>query len=72
MPVALCHLREQLLPGLMAIQYSFAQTKETLAADIFNTPAAPELTTKETVALGIAAIIANNPVVSRRFLPDWT
>lgn len=70
MPVHLLHIREQLLPGLMELQYSFAQTKEVFAASVLNESAAieqPPLPTKELIVLGLAAIIAKNPTVTRRF-----
>lgn len=77
MPVALSHMRDILLPGMMEIaysyrmmplQYSFTAT-ETVGVNILPEVALP---LPAALALGAAAVIIKNPVVSRRFLPWGT
>ena len=66
------HIRDLLLPGLPGLRQittvyaTSPQWAELFAADEV---AAPVLSAKELVVLGTAAIIAANPVVTRRFLP---
>ena len=71
MPVHLSHIREQLLPGLWQIGINQRASYRWVAATGFE-PAwsAKEvvaLSGKEVAVLGAAAILAKNPVVSRRF-----
>ena len=70
MAVALTELRDLLLPGLWKVSSVYLaspQWAELFAAD---EAAAPVLSMQEVVILGTAAIIAKNPVVTRRFLPE--
>lgn len=80
--MAIVHLEEMralLLPGLRELQWSFAQTKEIYAADVFNrafVPATPhiwvpKLSVPMAVAVGVAATVINNPQVTRRFWSGW-
>lgn len=78
MSVELGHIRELLLPGLWEISNSYRDIKEQWGAQIFvRTVTAPhiwipKLTLPEGVALGIAAAIIKNPVVTRRFWSGWS
>lgn len=78
MPIALTHIREQLLPGLMAIQYSFAANEKFFAATVFNgvtvveeLPAVAPVSLPVAAAMGAVAVVIKNPVVSRHFWSGW-
>lgn len=74
MPVSLEHMREELLPGLRALHYSFARTKEIYAANVMNTAFDAEflpllsapISLPAAVAVGAAAVVIKNPTVTRR------
>jgi len=78
-PISLDELRHELLPGLMAVQGSYADMKSRWAAKIFNgdvlfVPAMPHIWIPkpvEVLALGAAATIIKNPEVTRRFWRGW-
>lgn len=76
MAVQLSEIRDLLLPGLREVtsmyemcplQWSFAETKEIVAADIFNRGVLPKVSLPVAVAMGVAAAVIKNPVVSRRW-----
>lgn len=79
--VALTEMRDLMLPGLQAMRTSYNFTKEQWAASILNNaklfvPAKPyiwipKLTIPEAVAVGAAAAIIKNPIVTRRFWQGW-
>lgn len=82
MPINLEAIKAELYPGLAAICGSYGDIKEKWAAHVFNeatglfVPEAPhiwipKLTLPEAVAVGAAATIVKNPVVTRRFWQGW-
>ena len=80
MPVCVTQIRNELMPGLRALHYSFAQTKEIWAANVFNeavvaagevAPALPTVSLPVAVAMGAAAVLIQNPEISRRGLFSW-
>jgi hypothetical protein len=78
MAVNLANIRDELLPGLMALQYSFATTKEIYAANAFNaafavvpTAEIPMVSLPLALAAGAALAIIKNPEISRRGFIAW-
>lgn len=82
--MALTHqeIYNELFPGLAAVCGSYSDIKEKWAAHVFNeatglfVPEAPhiwipKLTLPEAVAVGAAAAIVKNPIVTRRFWQGW-
>jgi hypothetical protein len=68
-------MRELMLPGLRnaALCRSFSYTKEFYAAEAFNSayesaPILPTVSLPVAVAMGAAAVLINNPEVTRRNL----
>lgn len=75
MPVSLHHMRDEMLPGLRALEFSFVRSHEIFAANIFNAGAAveslPAVSLPVAFAMGAAAVVVKNPVVTRRFWEFW-
>lgn len=72
MPIELANIRNELLPGLQQITWSY-QALPLQWSNIFEQtlPELPALGMKVTVALAAGAVIAKNPEVSRRGLFGW-
>jgi ABC-type nitrate/sulfonate/bicarbonate transport system substrate-binding protein len=81
MPVTLTAIKAELFPGLAGVlgQYPRATQWEVVfkrnAANVFvpQTPHIwiPQLTMPEALAVGAAATVIQNPVVTRRFWQGW-
>ena len=54
-----------------ALYASFAQTQEIYAANILNNTALPTVSLPVAVAMGAAAVLIQNPDISRRGLFSW-
>lgn len=75
MPVELSHLRSVLFPGLLEI----ASSRSALAGytEAFAPSVAaphiwvPKLSLPQAIAVGAAAAIIKNPVITRRFWAGW-
>jgi len=65
MPVALSEIRNELFPGLFAVRYERLpwQWEELFAAPASSIMISP----MAAVAMGAAAVIINNPTITRRF-----
>jgi hypothetical protein len=78
-PVEITRIRDILMPGLIEAteRYSFAWTdiRSIYGTDLWVPEKphiwVPKLTLPEAVAVGAAAAIIKNPVVTRRFWQGW-
>ena len=80
MPVSLENIRAELLPGLQSIVMSdnaiaraWAMDREIMAANVLNVGAGyidalPAISPQAIVAMGAAAVIVRNPLVTKRNL----
>jgi hypothetical protein len=65
MPIALSEIRAELLPGLFAVRYERLPTQWD---KLFAAPASPIMISPVVaVVMGAAAVIINNPTITRRF-----
>lgn len=76
MPVPLSYMRDELMPGLLPLQWSFKESREILAANLLVRPATPhiwipKLTIPQAIGVGAAAAVMQNPEVTRRFWAGW-
>jgi hypothetical protein len=80
MPIELGQMRDLLMPGILQLSGSYKALPEVWET-IFELEAEPtvsaphiwipKLTIQQTVAVGAAAMIVKNPVVTRRFWAGW-
>lgn len=74
MPVALSHIRDQLLPGLWEIrnseQYLYEHREVSIGYSITRQFIEPRVSLPVAVAMGVAAAVVANPTVTRRFF-SW-
>lgn len=72
MPVALANIRNELLPGLFAMQGSYAAipAQWVFAADE-AVASLPAVSVPAALAMGAVAAVIANPEVSRRGLVGW-
>jgi hypothetical protein len=74
MAVTLAQIRQELLPGLFAIQGSYdaipAQWARVFALDEVVAPL-PSVSLPQALIMGAAAVVITNPEVTRRGLLGW-
>lgn len=79
MPVALTTMRDELMPGLMAIseRHAFMYTDWRSVYGSYETALdaphvwVPKLTLPQAIIVGAAATIIKNPEITRRFWSGW-
>ena len=77
MAVSVEHIRDLLLPGLREIVSQYEDFPAYWEMAVEQTVAAPhilvpKLSLPAAVAVGAAALIVKNPIVTRRFWQGWT
>ena len=77
MAVSVEHIRDFLLPGLRGIVSQYKDFPAYWEMAVEQTVAAPhiwvpKLSLPAAVAVGTAALIVKNPIVTRRFWQGWT
>lgn len=70
MPIALSHIRHELLPGLWGIYGSSQFVAKESYAFVPTEITAPVVSLPVAAAMGVAAAVVKNPTVTRRFL-SW-